>query len=551
MEDLELNNSDQEFINEMMEEMDEEESLLEEPTDKRQQQIDIQDGIRVIEIDEDFLKNIQERCEKGSKPVTRLSIQIFNSVFNENQISGEAKNLQRKYIIFDPEVMQQFLNLYLEQIPVILENVGNIAFVNLKLVKEKSFLVLKYTKTILEFWSNQKESKMIKFISVSMTKANTIFQINPRIHKKFLTQLAESLVLIDDTQAKLSILLATKNMVPSLSAESVNLLFKVSRESSLIRKAMINCFGQMASTLSYVTHNNIYFTINCINELLSLDQSITFIIFFDLIKKCFERLKKTMKNRNAKNITKLYGYRVTMTLKLIISFLGFCEKSKEDFRLITEISYPLVELIQSLLELYPHSKYYPLFLKHLRMLIDIQKHLHTRIPLSSAIFKLMNNRSFLAPVAKSKNLKRFDFEVKMKAGKEYLKCNVFWTDICKEFVFLLSKEVQFSIHRGKEVLILEFGRDVVARILLGLKNILKQVKFIERKEIIKKLIKNINETSGQMDYQHRGKAFSFLIDRFHESYGVFRAELEEQEKYVEENEKRTQDRSAVFFYYYI
>ena len=125
IDDLDLNNSDEEFINEMMNEMDKEESLLDEPISKTQKQAneDIKDGIKVIEIDDSFLDNILSRCEKGSKPVARLCIQIFNSVFNENEILGDSKFVQRKYIIFDPEIMKQFLNIYLEKIPIILSKV--------------------------------------------------------------------------------------------------------------------------------------------------------------------------------------------------------------------------------------------------------------------------------------------------------------------------------------------------------------------------------------------------------------------------------------------
>jgi hypothetical protein len=99
----------------------------------------------VIEVDEAFLENIQLRCEQGSKPVTRLSIQIFNSVFNENQISGDSKNLQRKYIIFDPEVMKKFLDIYLEKIPIILLKVDYL-FMLIKAFKRKILFGLKIHK---------------------------------------------------------------------------------------------------------------------------------------------------------------------------------------------------------------------------------------------------------------------------------------------------------------------------------------------------------------------------------------------------------------------
>jgi CRISPR/Cas system CMR subunit Cmr4 (Cas7 group RAMP superfamily) len=125
MNDFDLNNSDQEFIDEMMNEMDQEESLLDEPINSstKKQNEAVEDGIKVIEIDDEFMDNITKRCDKGSKPVTKLCIQIFNSVFNENEILGDSKYVQRKYIIFDPEVMKRFLNIYFEKVPTILKKV--------------------------------------------------------------------------------------------------------------------------------------------------------------------------------------------------------------------------------------------------------------------------------------------------------------------------------------------------------------------------------------------------------------------------------------------
>lgn len=125
--DLDLNESDQEFISEMMQELDDEESLLDAPTEpaKGPSRAETEDGIRVIEIDDEFAQRITRRCEQGSKPVTRLCIQIFNSVFNENAISGDSRLMQRKYVIFDPDVMKRFLQIYFEQVPQILSKVAD------------------------------------------------------------------------------------------------------------------------------------------------------------------------------------------------------------------------------------------------------------------------------------------------------------------------------------------------------------------------------------------------------------------------------------------
>lgn len=211
---------------------------------------------------------------------------------------------------------------------------------------------------------------------------------------------------------------------------------------------LINEFGALASTISFLTYNLTFFTMNCINELFSLDQSATFIIFFDLIKRCFERVKKTMKARQIKSVTRLYSFRVTFTLKLMVSFLGFCQKKREDFKLISEIAFPLVELLFSLLELFPHLRYYPLFIHYFKMLLDIQDRLNLRVPIANRVFALMDNRHFLSPAPVAKDIRGFDFEIKLRASQEALNSHFFWTEICREFSSLIVRETQTAIFRG-------------------------------------------------------------------------------------------------------
>ena len=125
-----LNESDQEFISEMMAEMDEEEMVPEEANSLEQEEspeklVRQAGDMNVIEIDEEFILKMEERCKaKGGKALVRLGIQIFNSAFNEKEIAGDGGGVLRKYVIFDPALMNQFLNLYLGQIPKILAPVS-------------------------------------------------------------------------------------------------------------------------------------------------------------------------------------------------------------------------------------------------------------------------------------------------------------------------------------------------------------------------------------------------------------------------------------------
>ena len=263
---------------------------------------------------------------------------------------------------------------------------------------------------------------------------------------------------------------------------------------------MINEYGSLATTFSFITYDHTLFTINSINELICSDKSIAFIVFFDLIKKCFERLKKTMANRKPKAVTKLYSLRVMMTLKLIVSFLQLCKKNSKDFHIIGEISYPLIELILSLLDLYPHVKYYPLFIHYLKLLLDIQRNIGLKIPVNQFIFKMLNCTSIINRKSKIKITKGFDFEIKIKADPEALQSNNFWTEVCKELVNLLLRETRMAIDRGKQMIHLRLNiklKDLEPLILIYKSNCLEIInQFLVDSKII--LLYNLFEICNQI-----------------------------------------------------
>lgn len=200
--------------------------------------------------------------------------------------------------------------------------------------------------------------------------------------------------------------------------------------------------------MSVLSLDLVRFSMNCVNEVFSLDQSATFLIFFGLLQRCFERLKRTMKDRTPKRVARLYSFRVTFTLKLMVAFLGFCSQRRADFQLVSEIAFPLVELLLSLLELYPHLRYWPLFLHYCGMLLDVQQHLGLRVPVARRVFALLRPRAVLAAPPGAKDIRGFDFEVQLRAGKEALGSRFFWTEVVRQAAALLAREVRACAHRG-------------------------------------------------------------------------------------------------------
>lgn len=88
-------------------------------------------------------------------------------------------------------------------------------------------MALRFAKSALQYWAAQTEDHLVQFVAVSLAASPAVFAVNPGVQRKFLAQLADSLVHVRDSRAKLAILLACKALVPRLGGETLVRFFKV------------------------------------------------------------------------------------------------------------------------------------------------------------------------------------------------------------------------------------------------------------------------------------------------------------------------------------
>lgn len=224
---------------------------------------------------------------------------------------------------------------------------------------------------------------------------------------------------------------------------------------------MIKELSNLAPSFSYMNFDLLQLTLNSISELLCQDLSLTFVLLFDLLKQCFGRLKKALVRRTPKVVSKLYGFRVLFTLKLVVKLLHSAAKIKNGLHTMGQLRYPVIELVFGLLELSPQPKYYPLFLHFLQILLDVGQVLKVRVPVMGWVQRIFDCNSLKNPVRNGSNVKGFDFEVKLRADAHSLKSNFFWTDLVRHLMYLLMKEGQNNLHRGRHLFIFYTERQSV------------------------------------------------------------------------------------------
>ena len=112
---------------------------------------------------------------------------------------------------------------------------------------------------------------------------------------------------------------------------------------------------------------------------------------------------------------------------------------------IFELSYPFVEVLTGLLDLFPHQNYYPLFVHILKAMNYLSDKTKTNIPVASFVHKILKNKNFVRRFANAK-AKEFDFEISFRCSKEHCENNKFWDDLLKQLSFILLKSLSIQLN---------------------------------------------------------------------------------------------------------
>ena len=96
-----------------------------------------------------------------------------------------------------------------------------------QLVKEKHYLVLKFCKSVLEYWNSQHSDRVSQFLSVHLAESRNLFEMNANILKKYLRMFAFSVVHSKDPKTKLTIVLASQKVIYKIDTERLNFFYKV------------------------------------------------------------------------------------------------------------------------------------------------------------------------------------------------------------------------------------------------------------------------------------------------------------------------------------
>lgn len=156
-----------------------------------------------------------------------------------------------------------------------------------------------------------------------------------------------------------------------------------------------------------------------------------------------------------------------------------------------ELTFPLIYICEGIFTLYPIPKFFPLFIQILQELNNVSKVLGIYIPsVKTAIFTLLGSKEFFKKKS-NKKPKAFDFDIHIKAQKEYILTNAFWNSTFNEILDLI---IEFLAIHSKTIFFPELTNFVVYQ----LKKHQKKYTFNFYKMKIKLILQKIQENKEKV-----------------------------------------------------
>ena len=151
----------------------------------------------------------------------------------------------------------------------------------------------------------------------------------------------------------------------------------------------------------------------CFVDLLGVDLSSSYQVVFASLRQLSMFLSQTVKNPSSDRIKTIYNWQFLNSFILV-------GQSIMAYNDLLPLVHPLVQIATGILSLTNISKYFPLKLHLLRVLINVQSHCKLYIPsISPNICEILSSAS-LSKSTSNKKLKEFSFIVAIKASKDQL-----------------------------------------------------------------------------------------------------------------------------------
>lgn len=484
--------------------MDIEEAAEESEKEEERNQEDQGKGVSEIELSEEKLERVL-RSLKKSKGTNGLRIGL--RIFKETFLAGvdkqqEPTNQKVSYIVSDPLIYEKILKVFLFEIP---ENLkermeetkhGQLAS-NSKVIHLTSCLRM-YLSYLVHFLESSYEEDMQSIILERLPSLLWMLRSSQNTQKKLMRLTSEIWASSSTIKLKLRSFLFLKALLQDARHDT---LFK-----ERLLKRVFTDFSKESGKIAWRNYQLIIFQINCFVELAAIDTGVAYVVGYRVFQNLAARLKKMMTEKNEKIIHSLYNWHILNGLRLWCQVISSFPSEEGP---IHSLVLPFVRITTGLIYLYPAIKFYPLRLHLVRILVRTAKTTKTNIPVGKVLLEMIQNKEFYSVKRLDKNSgpkQNFDFEMKIKCGKETLKRPNFWTDLYKILCDLVIESLDATSPKGAVGL-----PEMTLPVLRTLKKAYKDLKFGVYKSELKRVMEIINQASEEIKTKRNELEFSALI----------------------------------------
>ncbi|KAJ2999230.1 Nucleolar Complex 2 protein [Globomyces sp. JEL0801] len=212
-------------------------------------------------------------------------------------------------------------------------------------------------------------------------------------------------------------------------------------------KGTYQTFAKVCKVTNAHSWTQTQFMDKCIVELCGLSLPSTYQHIFVYLRQLAMQLRTASTTKTKESFKAVYNWQFLHSVRLWCHLLStYCHKDLGDTKessILKPLIYPLVQIVIGAMRLKPSSKFFPLRLSIIRILIDLSEATSVYIPVASYLFEVFESAE-LKTKGKPSTLKPIDFQLNIRVPNTYIGTKTYHNGLVDEVVHLLFR--YYSAH---------------------------------------------------------------------------------------------------------
>ncbi|KAH3665554.1 hypothetical protein OGAPHI_003741 [Ogataea philodendri] len=427
-----------------------------------------------------------------SKEPTIKTLKTLVIAFKAAVNTGSSETY--KYSVTDEKVFHKLMFLALQQLPLSVQKLvpykisshGTRNLPSNKKVAQISTILKSHAGSLILLLNDITNTETATLVLKSVQELLPYYVSHRKLLKEMMNAVVNVWSSAEDVETQIAAFAFLNNSSREYPKAILELVLKTSY-SSFIKK----CRQTNIHTMPMIN-----FQKNSAVELFGVDQTLGFQVGFEYIRQLAIHLRNSVNNVTKDSYKAIYNWQYCHSLDFWSRMISVhcnpeVELTNKKESALRQLIYPLVQVTLGAIKLLPTAQFFPLRFYLIRSLIRLTQNTGVYIPLFPLLGEVLNS-SALTKAPKQVHLQALQFDLVVKAGKQYLGTRVYQDGLIEQVVELVS---EFFVLYCKNIAFPE----LITPAVIFLKRYIKKSKNVRLVKSLSVLLEKLNANAKYIE----------------------------------------------------